>query len=952
MHLFLKIVPFFILFICGGKLFAQHGYWQQKVDVKINVKLNDVENSLDAFETINYTNNSPDTLKFIWFHIWPNAYKSDKTAFSEQLLINGRTDFYFSNKDQRGYINRLVFKVDNLTAETEDHPKYIDVIKVILPLPLAPGKTTEISTPFHVQLPYNFSRGGHIGNAYQVTQWFPKPAVYDAKGWHAMPYLDQGEFYSDFGDYDVSITIPKDYVVAATGNLQNEEEVNWLKEKAKQQAHTDESKNLEVKKKQPIKFTKTKSGHKQAPTTNNQQLATVSTKTLRYIQHNVHDFAWFADKNFIVNTDTLQLPSGRVINAWSFYLKNQAQYWKQSITFIKDAVLKHSILIGEYPFDNVTAVQANIAVSGGMEYPAITLISPVNSSENLNNIIYHEVGHNWLQGILASNERAYAWMDEGFNTYYDSRNKEGRKKNYKKKFPANPETVSLESVENIKQDQPINIPSDHFTELNYGLIAYYKTGEWMKMLQQKLGKPVFDSCMHEYYRQWQFKHPQPEDFKQVVEQVSKQNVDDVFEKLNSKGALDSTPVRKKLAPAFLFNLRDTDKKQYISLAPAIGFNDYDHFMVGAIIHNYQLPLPRLQFVLAPMYGTVSKTFTGIGRVGYNWYQPTSTIKKIELALSGAKFSTMDGVDSNGNKIFSGFYKIVPALRIDFANKYMLSTMNKWVEWKTYLIGENNFNYTQNSVDSNYYPSTAAYSTRYINQLTFGIANSRVLYPYNAQLQIQQASTFWKATVTGNYFLNYAKGGGANVRVFVARFGYIGKASSLKQYENYRYTPKLTAVNGNDDYTYSNYFIGRNESEGLASQQIMSRDGDLKILHTAPYSLPNRSDKWVAAINLNTSIPYFPKWVPLKLFLDLGTTAEAWNKNETSVNTSRILYVGGLQLSLFRNILNIYAPLVYSKDFKDALETDPSTNKFGKRISFSIDIQNISARKILGNKWPL
>ena len=253
MRLNLTIFILASICLCSLRSYSQSSYWQQQANFEIKVKLNDIDQTLDAFETITYTNNSPDTLKFIWFHIWPNAYKNDKTAFSEQLLQNGRTDFYFSNKQQRGYINRLDFKIDGLTAETEDHPQYIDVVKVLLPIPLAPGKTTTITTPFHVQLPYNFSRGGHLEHSYQLTQWFPKPAVYDRKGWHEMPYLDQGEYYSEFGNYDVTITLPEDFVVAATGDLQNEDELAWLREKAKQPVSTQ---NEGVSQKEKVKSQK------------------------------------------------------------------------------------------------------------------------------------------------------------------------------------------------------------------------------------------------------------------------------------------------------------------------------------------------------------------------------------------------------------------------------------------------------------------------------------------------------------------------------------------------------------------------------------------------------------------------------------------------------------------------------------------------------------------------
>ena len=164
--------------------FAQ--YWQQEVNYTIDVSLNDQDPTLTGFEKIEYINNSPDTLKFIWFHLWPNAYKNDKTAFTDQMLENGSTKFYFSGKEDKGYINRLEFKVNNITAVAEDHPQHIDIVKIILPTPLPPGQKTIITTPFHVKLPYNFSRGGHDGQSYQATQWYPKPAVYDKKGWHPM----------------------------------------------------------------------------------------------------------------------------------------------------------------------------------------------------------------------------------------------------------------------------------------------------------------------------------------------------------------------------------------------------------------------------------------------------------------------------------------------------------------------------------------------------------------------------------------------------------------------------------------------------------------------------------------------------------------------------------------------------------------------------------------------
>ena len=940
----------------------QKNYWQQQTDYIINVSLNDIEHTLDGFEKIKYTNNSPDTISFIWFHLWQNAYKNDRTAFSEQLLQNGRTDFYFSDKEQRGYINRLDFRINGTEAKTEDHPLYIDVVKVLLPQPLAPGNQIEITTPFHEKLPFNFSRGGHVGQSYQITQWYPKPAVYDEKGWHEMPYLDQGEFYSEFGNFDVRITIPENYIVAATGELQNEEEKKWLinKSKNKEQQTTFKQQEININKKKKY-FLKTKKEIEKLnpqPTVLLINPTTTQTKTLIYKQNHIHDFAWFADKNFIVNNDTLQLASGKIINVYSFYLPNENNYWQNSIQFIKNAVRFRSSLIGEYPYQSVTAVEAKMGFDGGMEYPTITSISPAKNEKDLDLTIEHEVGHNWFYGILGSNERRFPWMDEGINTYYDKRYEEAKynvqetkdkkqdKNNWlKNKQPDDRDKMFINVLTKEKIDQPISTSAENFNEINYNLIAYSKTGLWMKQLENTLGKKLLDSCMQQYFIQWKFKHPSPENFKLVIEQTSNKNLDAQFSLLDKKGSL--TPAEnKKIKSAFLFSQKNTDKISYINFAPAVGYNMYDKFMIGAIFHNINTPPENFQFIIAPLYATNSKQLNGIGDIAYSWY-PDNTFQKIEISINSARFSSLSGVDSNNNKIAAGFYKIVPGIRFTFKNNTPRSTNEKWLEFKTYFIGESSFNYIKKTSDTIYYPAKQNYSTRYLNQLTFNIEDYRVLYPYHVQLQLQQASNFYRLNFTTNYFFNYSKGGGLDVRVFAAKFGYIGGTSISKEFETSIYQPKLTATRGDEDYTYSNYFIGRSESTGFASQQIMMKDGGLKLRTDLFQDLQGRSDNWIAAVNFNTTIPQqiIPAKIPLKIFLDVGTYADAWGANPP---TAKFLYVSGLQLSLLKNIINIYAPILYSSDFSNALKTVPEENTFWKKISFSIDVQNINFKKIFRN----
>ena len=218
-----------ILLILISSIFAQKPYFQQHVAYDIDVTLDDSLHTLSAFEKLTYTNNSPDELDFIWFHLWPNAYKNIETAYGKQAFEQGSTRFYFADDKDRGFIDSLDFKVDGENVNLEYHPEWIDVAKIYLPNTLKPGESVLIETPFFVKIPLVFSRLGHSGKHYEITQWYPKPAVYDNDGWHPMPYLNMGEFYSEFGTFDVKITLPKNYRIMATGDLINgEAEYAWL----------------------------------------------------------------------------------------------------------------------------------------------------------------------------------------------------------------------------------------------------------------------------------------------------------------------------------------------------------------------------------------------------------------------------------------------------------------------------------------------------------------------------------------------------------------------------------------------------------------------------------------------------------------------------------------------------------------------------------------------------
>jgi len=913
-----KIFLFINLFLLSNLINAQNKYWQQQVNFTISVSLNDKDNTLDAFETIEYINNSPDTLRFIWFHIWPNAYKNDRTAFSEQLLKERRTEFYYSKPEQKGYINQLDFKADGSNASIQNDSSNIDVIKVLLPKPSAPGSKTIITTPFKVKLPYNFSRGGHVGNDYQVTQWFPKPAVFDKYGWHQMPYLDQGEFYSEFGNFDVEITVPSAYVVAGTGILQNAETLQQLKEKGH---HTIEG----------------------------------QTKTWHYKQNNIHDFAWFASKDFIVKYDTAILPSKKIIDVFSYY-KPAAKAWNESTAFAKEGLKKYSNWIGDYPYTSASVVQGSKnETSGGMEYPTITLITTQEGGQDLDATIVHEVGHNWFYGALGTNERIHPWMDEGMNTFYQKRYEEDKYSSYsylKKSFfrnrlPDDEEAMLLETMAKINKDQPIETPSEDFTPLNYALVAYYKTSRWMKKLENVLGRELFDSSMHNYYRDWKYKHPYPDDFKASIEKSAGRSLDTIFNLLNETGPISSAE-KKTVRPSFLFNLRDTEKHNYINIAPAVGYNTYDKVMIGGLIHNYTLPVTKVEFIGGALYATGSKKLNGFAKGSYNIYKKGY---KLSTSLGYISYSQDDFTTTDNTKLILRVRRWVPSVKLTFFDKDVLSSRRFTLHWKTFLLEEGAFNFKTIITPADTTDAVSIINNHsYINRLSFEISDNRVLYPYSINISADQGKDFVRAGVTAKYFFNYSdRKSGMAVRFFAGKFMYLKSKTNITRFNNERYFLNISAPKGNEDYTYGDYFIGRNEFEGWQSQQVIERDGFFKVNTDLFSNKVGKTDNWLMSVNLASDLPdninplsILPIKIPIKIFADAGTYAEAWKENPAS---GRFIYDAGIQLALFGSFINIYIPVIFSKVYRDYYKSTITDKRFLKTIAFNINLQKLQFKEL-------
>jgi hypothetical protein len=543
-----RYLLFLFLFIIAILKSEARDYFQQHVVYEIHAALDDKKHLLKCQERVTYTNNSLDSLHDIYFHIWPNAYRNDETNLANQLSKMGSNRFAIAKDKDFGYIDGLSFRSDGKAIDWELLEDTIDICVLHLKNPLAPAATITFDINFRVQIPAAFlSRLGHDREAYYISQWYPKPAVYDQHGWNYFSYLDKGEYYSDFGTFDVYITLPKNYVVAATGTLKEDDpEIQWLDSIA------DATKKLTA-------FT----------TDMSFPLSDTATKTLHYHAEQVHDFAWFADKRYHVLKDEMQLPgSENKITLWSMFTNAEASLWLKANEYSKDAITYFSKWIGNYPYAQFTCADVTDASGNGMEYPMLTAIGTYGSAFDLEATIQHEIGHSWFYGVLASNERMFPWMDEGMTQFLETRYTYTKYANDSAKmmertyiFGARSNTsYNHRKLEYLKYwhgarantDQAPSIPAgeilkhnndtlmysvpftggaENYSSINYSADVYRKTALSFDYLKCYLGDSLFDLCMHAYYDQWKFRHPYPEDVRKIFEETSQKKLDWFFDDL-------------------------------------------------------------------------------------------------------------------------------------------------------------------------------------------------------------------------------------------------------------------------------------------------------------------------------------------------------------------------------------------------------------------------------------
>lgn len=476
-----------VAFLIGSTsvLSQNTSYWQQEVDYKMDIQMDVKKHQYKGKQTLKYTNHSPDTLDKVFYHLYFNAFQPGSEMDVRSLNLEDpdpRVKDRISKlkPDEIGYIKPTVFthngrKIDYTIRGT--------VMKVDLDQPIAPGETTEFYMEWDAQVPVQIRRSGRDnaeGVAYTMTQWFPKIAAYDFEGWHADPYIGR-EFYSVWGDYDVTITIDSKYTVGGTGYLQNPEEVGHGYTAPGQKAG------------KPVQ----------------------GKYTWHFLAPNVHDFAWGADPDFI--HDTYPGPNGVTLH---FFYKNDPEIkenWKALQPKTAALMEFFNEFVGPYPYEQYSVIQGG---DGGMEYAMCTMITGQRSLESLVGVTAHELAHSWFQFVLAINESKYPWMDEGF-TVFIADEAMNVVMDQKRDNPHSGSYRSYLFMALSGQEQPLSMHADRYpTNRTYGVNAYSKGSVFLNQLGYIIGPENLSKTLKRFYSEFKFKHPNPTDFIRTAEKVS------------------------------------------------------------------------------------------------------------------------------------------------------------------------------------------------------------------------------------------------------------------------------------------------------------------------------------------------------------------------------------------------------------------------------------------------
>jgi hypothetical protein len=500
-----KIILLSFLSFGLNSIFAQNApYWQQHADYKMEVSM-DVKNyQYKGKQELIYTNNSPDTLRKVFYHLFPNAFqpgsemdarlhsiKDPDGRMVNKVKVDGKdvkqSRIESLKSNEIGFLKITNFKQDGITAQTRTSGT---VLEVTLAKPILPNSKTTFTLDFEGQVPVQIRRSGRNnseGIELSMSQWYPKLAEFDFEGWHADPYIAR-EFHGVWGNFDVKITIDKDYTIGGSGYLQDKNEIG----------HGYEDAGVKV-----VYPKKTK------------------TLTWHFIAPNVHDFTWAADKEYA--HDIVKGPNDVDLHFFYKNIPKVTENWKKLEPLMVKVMDYYNHKVGAYPYKQYSFIQGG---DGGMEYAMCTLMLGNGTLEGILGTATHELGHSWFQHILASNESKHPWMDEGFTTYIEDSALNELKGDKKEVNPFKANYAAYYSLVNSGKEQPQTTHGDRYDENRpYSISSYVKGSIFLSQLVYVIGQENLDAALKRYFNDFKFKHPTPNDIKRSAERVSGAELD-------------------------------------------------------------------------------------------------------------------------------------------------------------------------------------------------------------------------------------------------------------------------------------------------------------------------------------------------------------------------------------------------------------------------------------------
>ena len=935
-----------IALFAGCLLILNSSLEAQRPQYKITANLDTAAHTLTGSIAITYTNMSTQPLDKIGIHLWPNAYSDRNSAFGKQMLNLGKLEFQRAKTSSLGGLTGLSFVSDGKNVQLDIDSTNIDIAWLVLNERLQPGQSIHMSSPYVLKIPISFSRLGRTDESYQLTQWYPHIAVFDDEGWHMMSYLDQGEYFNDFADYDVTIETPPGYIVASTGIITSTPDSNKTIWNAKAE--------------------------------------------------NVIDFAWFASTTFRHETYLVDVGKDQPVELHLYIDSLGNEVWDSAGMYAQRALKYYSDWLGPYPYPKMSVVYAPLSKGGYMEYPMLAQMSYTEDATYLDITIAHEIGHTWLYAILANNERAHPWMDEGLNSFIEHRYAQDFYPEYEEPFfPVGliskismPQNDALQHITRFNKElQPPESDPEFQIGDQYYFSAYQLPPEGLEIMMSMYGRDTMKNMFREYFSDHKFSHVTPEKLRQSFQtscncdltwffedwihhghevdyrirkfdreskEITIENVGKAVVPIRISTYHDDNLISDKWLDGFngqkKFRLeKNTDEVQLfedfmgvnkmwrgnekprpiiphisilpkmgsydapiLSITPFFGKNVTDGFMPGIAFIGGLLPQQHFKFVVAPMYGLESKKLRGHAEARYIGDISDSPFDKFLLSFGLDNF----GYNLDTDYLYRDHYvkwSPIVALRVEPEDH---SHILQW--WQYRFVHIDQFYATGVDIDAQtYIEDHRQYG---VHEISYQRTSDAITHPYTARANIQAGQGFVRLNLR---YKQHFTGRDKHHGVWIQGFG-----GWLPLYESTTaYVPFIingTTSNGiySKDFMFDEWLPGRTAAGGLAAHQVFEKDANLKSLANTGFS-----ESWMAGGGISAALPlrYIHVYMDAALY-------------PSGIELKPLLsYSGGLAIVLWKDFFEIYIPILESQDIREST-VYTERNMWFERISFQANFK--------------